>query len=262
VKMIITALAAAALLVAGCSSSTTKGTGSGGSTAAGSSTGAAPTSSAPASSAAGSASAPPTTSAPGIDEKARIAGIPIQAGELPSGWKAEPVDKTSAAQDAAQQAEVARCIGGKNTSADRLARSETDWVQGDDRITSNAQAMRTEADVQADIALFKSPKASSCNEQAARKAIAASLPRGATVTSLKLTITPGTGGGPSNVVAVGHAVVAVLTSGQTVRIYEDFFLIAGKRIEAEVDFTGIGHHIDAALQKQAVSAVADRAAVA
>ncbi len=256
--VLMTPLSLGVLLVAGCSSSTTNGTGS---------TGSAPASSAGSSSGSSagtgsSAAAPSTGSAPATDEKARIAGIPIQPGELPSAWKQTPVDKSTAAQDAASQAEIAKCIGGKDTSADRLDKVETDWASGDDQIASNAQAMRTEADVQADIALMKSPKAAACNARTARKRIAASLPSGTTVKSVKLTVTPGSGLGPNNVVAVGHAVVTVQANGQTVAIYEDFYLIAGKRIEAEADFTGVGHHIEPSLQKQVVAAVARRTAAA
>jgi hypothetical protein len=258
-RIMISSLGAGALLLAACSNSTTKGTGSGGSSAASS----AAASSAPASAAsspAPSPSAPSTSAASAADEKARIAGIPIQAGELPGSWKATPPDNSTAAEDAAQQAELVRCVGTTDTSADRLARVEKDWTQGDDDITSNAQAMKSDADLRADVALLKSPKINSCYEQTARKTIAASLPSGATVESLKVTITPGSAGGPGNLVAVGHGVVTVRASGQTVTIYEDLDFIAGKRIEAEIDFTGVNHHIDPALQKKVVAAVARRAA--
>jgi hypothetical protein len=263
--VITAALIAGALSLAACSGSTSGGKGSaasnpGGSSGAASST---PASSTPASSTATS-SAPASTAPTGgssASGTARIAGIPVRAGDLPAGWTPGKGDNSTPAQDAAQKAELARCTGVKASAAGNGGRVDSDFTQGDNDISSNAQVV-TSAQLQADVALLRSPKIERCYEQTARRMIAGSLPSGTSVTSVHVTITPSANGAPSNVVALGNAVVHVVAGGNSADVFVDFAYVKGPGVEAEVDFTGVGARIPSALESKLVTAVAQRAAKA
>lgn len=252
--LLIAALAtlATAMLAAGCSSSATAGMGTGGSSSPGpTQTSAAPISSAPAS-----------TSAPTAAITApKLATLPVQPSDLPTGWTSVP-STPSTAGDAAKEAALVACVGGRSTVADHLTRSEKDYQQGNNEISSNAQLMKTQDDVTSDTALLHSPKINSCYEQAARKSAAGALPAGATLDSVKFTVTTGANGGPRNVVAVGRGTLRVTAKGQTITVYEDVIFITGNRIEGEIDFTGLGAPIDSALEQHLTTAVANRIASA
>jgi hypothetical protein len=255
----ITAAAAGALFLAGCSGSSTDGKGSAASVSASpSGSPSAPTTSASTPSA--PTSSPPTSASGGSGAAARIAGIPVQAGDLPSGWKVSPSDSSVSADDAAKQAALVKCVGATDTSAHRLARVEKDFSQGTNDIESNAQAMQSADDVEADVALLQSPKVSACYSRIIRKSLEDEAPSGATIDSLQYSIVSGSQGGPSNLVAVGHGVVKLSSGGQTVTLYADTFFIRGDRIEAEVDFSSLGARVDSALEQKVVTAVARRAA--
>ena len=251
------AVIATSLLVAACSSSTTSGKGAAHTTASTTSTTAAsspPASTAPATSAAATSGAPSTGAAGGPD----LAALLVQPSDLPAGWKVSPPSST--ADDQAEKAAMVACVGGKNTADDRLSRAEKDYDQGNNDITSNAQLMKSQADVAADTALLRSPKINSCYEQMARQQIGGSLPAGDKLGAVNFTVTPGSNGGPKNLVAIGHGTVTITVSGQTVTVYVEVAFITGNRIEGEVDFTGVGARIDTTLEETLVTKVAQRIA--
>ena len=110
--------------------------------------------------------------------------------------------------------------------------------------------------------LLTSPKASECYQQLFKDAISKDLPSGATVDKMSVKLTPGTNGGPSNVIAKADADLTVSAQGQTVQLVIDAWFIRGHQIGAEVDFFGFGQAIDSSIQSTALKAVADRVAAA
>jgi hypothetical protein len=75
-----------------------------------------------------------------------------------------------------------------------------------------------------------------------------------------VTVSPGSNGGPSNVVALVRANAVVAISGQEIPLYIAAWYMKGNLVEADVDFIGVAQEIDSAAQMKAVTAVAQRIA--
>jgi len=90
--------------------------------------------------------------------------------------------------------------------------------------------------------------------------LATALPAGSTVDSASIKITPGSAGGPANVVATGTGIVKVTVSGQQVPIYLTVAFITGPLIEAEVDTENSDAPVPASVVSPLVTAMATRAA--
>ena len=73
-------------------------------------------------------------------------------------------------------------------------------------------------------------------------------------------MTPGSGGGPRNVVGHGAGRINVTTGGQVVNLYLNVAFITGPLIEAQVDFQGIGAPVPLATRTAAIATVAARVA--
>jgi len=282
--------AAAALLLAGCSgtstgtaSSTASSTSSAAAISApassapisGSATGSAPASSAsasgsaPASGPAASGSPQPSDSSVAPSGSAALSStptgskalnaIPMQRTDLPAGYTATPYQANPS--DKADQAALVACVGGKDTSTDKTADANSaTFTKGDLRISSSATKYKSQSDLDADIAILKSSKVSACYETLVKSKLASSLPAGATVQSVSLKITPGAAGGPGNVVGKGAGKITVTAGGSKQEIYVSVAFITGPLIEAEVNFTSVGVPVTSAVQADLVAKVAKRAA--
>jgi hypothetical protein len=188
-----------------------------------------------------------------------FAEIPLQPHELPPGWTA--AKGTNSDSGGKIDDELAACLGGHSSDADQVATvNGDDFSQGSSEISSSVSKYKSQADIDNDAHLLTSPHVDSCLTKSLRQAIASSAPAGGRVNAVSFHITPGSSGGPRNVVATGSGRIALSSSGQTVRIYVDIAFISGPRIEAEVDFTGLGTRIDKSLQRRLVAAVANRTA--
>jgi hypothetical protein len=250
-------LTTVALLTA-CSSSsngtpsgaTTPGTSAASTT---SSTSTSPTASATTSTAAGTGSAA---------EKAALAKLLLVPSDLPSGWTASPAQ--TSADDGAAQARFAKCVGIRNTHADKVAEADSqEFSNKDASISSSASSYSSAADVAADKSAFQDgSKATSCMTTMLRSEMTGQLPAGATLDDLNLKVLPGNNGGPANVIAKITGTIKVTSSGQHLQVYLDSTYIAGKKIEAEVDFESFSTPVDPALQAKLVKAVAERVAAA
>jgi hypothetical protein len=208
------------------------------------------------------ASGSPATSASAAATPASLSQlkkIVLQPADLPSGWKATPYqpDPNSAAEDAA----LAACVGARNTDGDRVAEANSDdFGHGDASVSSSASSYRSQSDLNADIVTLHSPKLSACFAQTAKKQLASSLPAGSEVTSAAIKITPGSAGGPANVIATGTGTVKVQASSQQVAVYLTVAFITGPLIEAEVDTENAGAPLPASVVNPLVATVATRAA--
>ena len=182
----------------------------------------------------------------------------LQPADLPSGWKGAPYQPGP--NDSANNAALVKCVGARNTDSDKVAEAHsTDFALGDASISSSATSYRLQSDLDADVAVLHSPKLSPCFEQLMKKQLAAALPAGGTVESASVKITPGSAGGPANVVGTGTGTIKVRVSGQQVPVYLTVAFITGPLIEAEVDTENVGTPVPASVVNPLVAAVATRA---
>jgi hypothetical protein len=210
-------------------------------------------------------SSTPSSSSPAASPSAspaplsRLQKIVLQPADLPTGWKGTPYEADPS--DAADQAAFVKCLGVRNTDADKVAEADSqDFALGDASISSWATSYRSQSDLDADVAALHSPKASPCEAQLLKKQVATSLPAGATVESVSIKITPGSAGGPANVVATGAGTIKVSVSGQQVGLYLTVAFITGPLIEAVVETHNIGTPVPPSLVQSVVATVANRAA--
>jgi len=220
------------VLIAGCSSSSSTTTGS---------------------------SRPTTSAAPTPAPRSELNKIVLQTTDLPAGWKGTPYQPDPT--DAANQAALVKCVGGRDTSSDAVGDvNSDDFALGDATVSSSATSYWKQSDLDADLAIAHSPKLSSCYDLLAKKQLASSMPAGAAIESVSMKITPGSAGGPANVIATGAGTIKVSVNGQHVAIYATVAFITGPLIEAEVDTENVGKPLSASLVQSLVATVATRAA--
>lgn len=185
--------------------------------------------------------------------------IVLQPTDLPAGWKGTPYQPDP--HDAAYQAAMVRCVGARNTDSDKVAEAHSaDYELGDGSISSSATSYRSQSDIYTDVAILHSPKLSTCYDQLVKSQVAASLPAGAAIESASIKITPGSAGGPVNVVATGTGTIKVSVGGQHVPVYLTVAFITGPLTQAEVDTENVGSPVPAHVVNQLVAAVAARVA--
>ena len=189
----------------------------------------------------------------------RLKKIVLQPADLPAGWKGTPYRPDP--RDSANRAAMVNCVGARNTESDKAAEAHSDdFALGDASIHSSASSYRSPSDVDTDVAILLSPKASSCYDQLVKTQLAASLPAGTTIESESIKITPGSAGGPANVVATAAGTVNVSSGGQHIPLYLTSAFIKGPLIQAEVDAENVGIAVPASVVNAMVATVADRAA--
>lgn len=190
---------------------------------------------------------------------ATLKTIVLQPSDLPAGWKgaAYKPDPHSAATDAA----MSTCLGVHNTSKDKVAEAHSqDYSLGNATVSSSATSYKSQGDLNTDIAALHSSKMSTCFDQLVRTQLASSLPAGAAIVSESFKVTPGSDGGPSNVIATGQGTIKVSASGQQFAVYLSVAFITGPLIEAETDTENLGAPVPSSIVKSLVAAVATRAA--
>jgi hypothetical protein len=185
--------------------------------------------------------------------------IVLGRADLPKGWKASAYQPDP--NQTADQAALMRCVGARDTDSDKVAEANSDnFALGNASISSSATSYRSQSDLTSDVATLHSAKLSSCFGQMMKKQLAASLPAGSTTESASIKITPGSAGGPANVVATGTGTIRVLVSGQQVPVYLSVGFITGPLIEAEVEAVNAGAPVPASVVNRLVATVAIRAA--
>jgi hypothetical protein len=187
--------------------------------------------------------------------------IALQPSDLPVGWTATPADPDPDA--AAESAQLAQCVGGRDTYADETGDSNSDDYSLDNAsIDSEVASMRTADDVKDDTSVVTSPKIDACYDKLAAAQISEGLPAGSTLNSESFTFTPGAAGGPSNVVATAAGKVEVTVNGAVDDLYINVAFITGPLIEAEIDFTNVASPVPAALRASLIAKIAARAGAA
>ena len=216
-------------------------------------------SSSPKSSSTSTGSPATSASAAAPDSLSQLKKIVLQPADLPSGWKAVPYQPDPSAT--ANNAALVKCVGGRNTNSDKVAEAHSDgFTLGNANISSSASSYRSQSDLDADVAMLHSPRLSPCFRQLIKKQLAATLPAGATIKSASFKVTPGSAGGPANIIATGAGIIKVGVNGQQVRVYLAIGFITGPLIEAEVDTENVGTPVPATVVNPLFAAVATRAA--
>ena len=165
--------------------------------------------------------------------------IVLRPADLPPGWKGTPHQADSSAS--ADDATLYKCLGARDIDGDKVAEADSeDFARGNATISSSASSYRSQSDMDVIVAMIHNPKVSQCLGQALTKEIATSLPAGATVQSASIKITPGSAGGPANVIATGTGTIKVEASGQELTFDMTEAIITGPLIEAEVDTVNVG----------------------
>jgi hypothetical protein len=185
--------------------------------------------------------------------------IVVQPSDLPAGWK--PQGFTPPANPLAESTAFSQCVGTPVTAGDAAAVVfSPDYVMGTDYIASSATSFHTKNDVPADAAALTSPKAGTCLAQVDHARLAAELPAGGTVKSSSVRVTPGTGGGASNVVATATSTITFTLKGRSLTLTDDSVFLDAPRIEARIDFFSAVQPLAAATRTAIVNKVADRVA--
>jgi hypothetical protein len=240
-RMAAALLAAAALTIPTACSSSKSSSGSPAAT---------PTSSAVTSPSPSSAASTPST--------ATLTAIAVQASDLPAGWTSQP-SQPDPKQDA-NHAALVSCVGGRDTTPDRLAQADSpDFSQGNAAIASRAAAFKSQSDIAADTQLLASPKINNCYATALRAQLAESQPS-ATINSIKVAVTPGSGGGPSNVAATATSQISLTIQAQTAVAYIDIAFITGPALGVQITFSNVGQPVATAVRSAVIAKVAARAA--
>jgi hypothetical protein len=210
------------------------------------------------SSPAASASTHPAAPAATPASLAQLKKIVLQAADLPPGWKGTPYQADPNTPD--ENAAMTKCLGVRNTYGDKVAEADSEnFSLGNATISSSATSYRSQSDLDADVAMLHSPKLSACFGQLLTKQLAASLPAGTTIQSASIKITPGSAGGPANIVATGTGTVKVQANGLEIPIYLTVAFITGPLIESEVDAENVNAPVPASVVQPLVALVATRA---
>jgi hypothetical protein len=187
----------------------------------------------------------------------QLQSIVVQADDLPAGWVARPAAVPADANAAA--AAFAQCVGVPNTTGDKVAVTYApDFVKGTTYISSTASSFKSPVDVQGDTSGLTNAKASDCFLQEIKSRLTAVAPKGVAVKSATLKITPGTGGGPANVVATATGSITFTNAGKTSTLNEYLVFFIAPRIEAHVDFFSVGSAIPASVRTAVLNKVSAR----
>jgi hypothetical protein len=189
---------------------------------------------------------------------AQLKKIVLGAADFPTAWKGTAHQAT--ASDAAWRASFVRCLAVRNTYGDKASEAYSqDFALGDAVVLSNATSYRSQRDIDTDVAAIHGPKFAPCVDQLMKNQSAQSQPPGTPIVA-SFKITPGSGGGPANVVGTGTGTIKSSVNSQHVVYYLSFAYITGPLIEAEVDTTNVGVPVPTSEVNSLVAAVATRAA--
>jgi len=198
-----------------------------------------------------SASSPAPASPP---SRAQLEDILLQPEDFPAGSIGNPRNHTNAV---VSDAEKALCVGVPNPDAALYTNAKSyDFSFPDESpiVLSTAKSYASQGSVDEFVAMVRSPKFSHCYEQFMRQGIGAD----GSLEELSVKITPGSAGGPANVVATGTSTIKM--KGQPA-ISLSLAFISGPLTTAHVIANGMdGEPVPAADMGPLVAAVANRAA--
>jgi hypothetical protein len=197
-----------------------------------------------------------TVPAPGQNQ---LRAIVVQPGDLPPGWKPSP--PTPSSDPKTDSATFAQCMGALDTFPDAAALAfSQNFSNGSSVVSSGATSFKSAVDVQLDAASLLNPLASDCFAKVGKARMTAQLPKAVTVKSITLKITPGTAGGPANVVATASGTLVFTTTGHQLTLKNEVVFLVGRRIEAQIAFFTTGGTFPAQVKADVIKKVAARVA--
>ena len=216
------------------------------------------------------ASATPTTSrtaAPAPSSATPPAAIPlsrvgVRAGDLPSGWSAQPADRAQADSDAGEQAELRACAGLSDDSGSRTEVAESsDYSSDPFDVWSIAARYRTAG--AAHVESLTSAKAfPGCFGSLIKRGWIADAPLGTVFGKVTVTVVRRSAGLPANLVAAVTTVIPVNDHGDRFSLYDTAFYLSGRTVQAQVRFSGQARLFPVAVMRRVAALVAARVATA
>lgn len=157
-----------------------------------------------------------TTAANPATDRATAQGINLTATDLP-GWQESP--NPTDTKDPGLENKLAACVGrtnpGKNDVVDV---SSPNFDKGSVEISSGVTMVRSHADGLSDLRTMKNPKLPSCAKKYLTSAIASSLPKGTTISKVKVSTFVPPEAVPNSFALRLSAVVTGKTQGITVSV--------------------------------------------
>jgi hypothetical protein len=135
-----------------------------------------------------------------------------------------------------------------------------DYVKGSDVITSTATSFKTRGAVPSDTEALINAKGGACLEQVDKARLAAVLPKGGTVGSYVVKVTPGTGGGAGNITAIATSTITFTLNHHSLTLNDETVFLVAPRIETRIDFYSATEAIPAAVKTAVVNHVSARVA--
>jgi hypothetical protein len=128
---------------------------------------------------------PTTTTGNPATDRATAQSINLTSADLP-GWRttaASPPDPKKAGMDS----QLAACVGQANPASNEVVQvSSPDFDKGSTQISSDVTMVRSHADGLASLRTMKSPKLPSCAKKLLASTITSGLPKGTTVSKVKV----------------------------------------------------------------------------
>lgn len=187
---------------------------------------------------------------------AQLSNLLLQPADFPPGVQSQAggTDSNSATLDA--------CVGTRNTEPDHVGKvvSPTFVLADHAIVSSDAESFRAQDDVSADVATFDNTKFPKCAAIDIRSSALQEFPNAAV--SARVDVRRGSSGGPSDVIGTITADVVITRNGQNSTIHEASALIAGRLVEAEVDFVGVNRTPPTSDIAKYATLIADRVAKA
>jgi hypothetical protein len=125
-----------------------------------------------------------TTTVNPATDRATAQGINLTATDLP-GWQESPNPPNT--KNPGLQSKLAACVGRSNPGKDHVVDvSSPNFDKGPVEISSDVTMVRSHADGLADLRSMKNPKLASCAKKYLTPALSSSLPKGATISKVKV----------------------------------------------------------------------------
>ena len=206
--------------------------------------------------ASGSAAAPGAAQPPSSEQ---LQAALLELGDLPPGWTAVP-----GTADGELMPDFGACLGAPDAPGERLEEVASPAFSDErgNRVGSMLTTFSTHEPGVGDAALFGDPRAESCLTQVLSGEVEGRpRPAGAEVGTVQVTVTPGDGGGPGNVVATVDTSIPVVTvAGERLTLHVDFVFLAGRSTRGVIAFGGHGAQLPAELRGRVVATMAERLA--
>lgn len=209
--------------------------------------------------AAGASLDPAAPTTPPAPDAVSVQATLLQLGDLPAGW----TDQGGSDVQSGDMPDLELCLGGRDTGADTYVvdASPTFGDSSGSIIFSTVAGFHSQRDVDDDAALLADPRTAGCLETSVEQGMSSDPnAAGATLGKASFTVTPGSSGGPGNVVATAVGSVPVSApNGRHGTVYLGAVFITGRMTEAEILFMSV-RPIPDSLRSAAVAAVAQRVA--